>query len=391
MLIKRHIQTELEQCLRESPVVAITGPRQAGKTTLAKMACPQHPYVSFEDPLVRNAFHADPRGFLENYRAAAIFDEAQHVPELFSFLQGLVDAEPGAGRFVLTGSQHFGLSARISQSLAGRVAVLELLPFSAAELADAGRLGVPLNQALWTGAYPPVHDRVLRPARWYADYVTTYVQRDVRQVTQVHDLDRFTRFLRLCAGCVAQLFNASRLGADLGADRKTVNQWLSVLQAGYVVATVPPFSRNVRRRVVKAPKLFFYDCGLVCHLLGIHDPEQLDTHPLRGAIFENWVFAELAKAMRNTGRRTELCFWRTHGGQEVDFLFEVAGRLFGVEAKAGMTVRPGALTSLRHTLAQWPELKPQAVVVHGGDEESSLLDCRLLPWRRIGQLVPPPK
>lgn len=301
----------------------------------------------------------------------------------------MVDARPTPGRFIITGSQHFGLSARITQSLAGRVALLELLPFSAAELESAGRLDADLDTVLFTGAFPPVHDRNLRPARWFSDYVATYIQRDVRQLTQVHNLDTFTRFLRLCAGSVGQLFNAARIAVDCGVDPKTIRNWLSVLQAGYVAVLVPPYHTNIRKRIVKTPKLYFYDTGLACHLLGIREPRQVAEHPLRGALFENWVFAEIAKLLRNRGLASEVHFWRTHAGQEVDFILEDAGTLHAVEVKSGMSVRPGLIGALTSVLSEWRAAgKTRGTVVYGGEEAGNVHGCALLPWRHIGRLLP---
>ncbi len=382
-MIARNIEKELSICLKESPAVLLTGPRQAGKTTLARSVCSGYPYFTFEDPLVRDLFHEDPRGFLERCRSEAVFDEAQHVPELFSFLQGMIDDDPRPGRFVITGSQQFGLTESITQSLAGRVSILELLPFSVDELIPADWLEDSLDDVLWKGAYPPVFDRSLRPAKWYADYVTTYVQRDVRQVSQIQNLDQFTRFLRLCAGHVGQLFNASKIGSNCGVDQKTARKWLSVLQAGYIATFLPPYHTNFRKRTIKTPKLYFYDTGLVCHLLGIHDSAQLATHPLRGALFENWVFAEFVKAFRNRGSSGEFWFWRTHGGQEVDFLFEQDGVVTGVEVKAGMSVRPTMLHSLNNTLDQWPHGNKRKVVLYGGVDRMALSGCDIVPWRQI--------
>jgi predicted AAA+ superfamily ATPase len=385
-MIPRAIQAEFEVCRREAPVVAVTGPRQSGKTTLARTSCPNRPYVSFEDPLVRERFREDPKGLLHDCRDGAVFDEAQRVPELFSFLQGMVDERPEPGRFVVTGSQNFGLVEQITQSLAGRVALLELLPFAAAELESGGWLGADLDTALFAGGFPPVFDRGLRPGRWYADYVATYLERDVRQITQVHDLGTFTRFLRLCAGSVGQLFNASRIGADCGVDHKTIRKWVSVLEASYVGFLVPPYHANVRKRVIKTPKLYLCDTGLACHLLGIQEPAQLAAHPLRGALFENWVFAEILKHLRNRGSRQPVYFWRTHGGQEVDFLVEDAGGLIGVEVKSGMSVRPEAGRLLTDVLQEWDGRPRRGTIVYGGAETATLAGCRLLPWRSVGRL-----
>ena len=388
-MIQRDMQYELSACAGEYPVVTVTGPRQAGKTTLARAAFPDHRYASFEQPLTRGQFHDDPVGFLQRHAAGAVFDEVQNVPELLSYLQQEVDENPQPGRFILTGSQHFALSEKISQSLAGRTAVLELLPFSIAELKRGQFLAPQLDHVLWQGAYPPVHDRQLRPRRWYSGYMATYIDRDVRQLSAVQDLETFHRFMRLAAGNVGQLFNSSRLAADCGIDHKTVRRWLNILQASYVAHLLPPYYDNFRKRVIKSPKLYFYDTGLVCHLLGINEPGQLETHPLRGAIFENWVFTELAKTSANQGLLTRFYFWRTHGGQEVDFIIEGAGDITGMEVKAGMTARPGAAQSLLNALENWGGENTNAVVLFGGDEGYTSRGCRFVPWRAINELFQP--
>lgn len=385
-MIRREIQRELLECSREYPVVCITGPRQSGKTTLARKAFPKHPYVSFEDPIGRSYFIEDPQGFLKTYRDGAVFDEVQHVPDLFSHLQGMVDEDPTPGRFVLTGSQHFGMTERITQSLAGRSAILELLPFSLDELRRGRFLADDLNGVLWNGCYPPVHDRGLKPDRWYRNYVSTYVQRDVRQISQVHDLDVFTRFMRLCAGSVGQLLNSNRLGTELGVDHKTVRKWISVLQASYILQLLPPYHRNFRKRVVKTPKLCFFDTGLACHLLGIQKPDQLSEHPLRGALFENWVFGEIAKGLLNRGEPAQFYFWRTQGGQEIDFVVESGNTVQAIEAKSGMTVKPDAASTIERTVEHWRGTPVRASVVYGGERTANVRECRILPWKCIGRL-----
>ncbi len=383
MMIERDIKKELLLCAREYPVVTVTGPRQSGKTTLARAVFPDHGYVSFEQPVMREQFRSDPLGFLKRYRDAAVFDEVQNVPRLTSYLQQEVDDRPRPGRFILTGSQHFALSERVSQSLAGRTAVLELLPFSISELRRAGTLAAELEDVMWQGAYPPVHDRKLRPRRWYADYMATYIDRDVRKLSAVHDLETFHRFMRLAAGNVGQLVNTSRLGSDCGVDHKTVRKWLDILQASYIAHLLPPFYRNFRKRVVKTPKLYFYDTGLVCHLLGINEPGQLETHPLKGAVLENWVFSELSKLLLNRGEAGRMYFWRTHGGQEVDFIIERGPAVTGIEVKAGMTPRPALAASLKNALENWPEPQRKAVLVYGGDSRLESSDCLFLPWTQV--------
>jgi hypothetical protein len=389
-MIDRDIQTELTKSRKEYPVICITGPRQSGKTTLARAAFPELPYVSFEEPVTRDVFTEDPKGFLSRYTDGAVFDEVQHVPELPSYLQLMVDARPKAGRFVLTGSQHFGLVEKISQSLAGRTAVLVLLPFSADELQRGDWLSSQLNQVLWAGAYPPIHDRALRPDRWYANYLATYIQRDVRQITQVQNLAVFTRLVRLCAGSTGQLINTNRLGTECGVDHKTVRRWLGVLEASYVIGLLPPYHRNFRKRVVKTPKLYFYDTGLACHLLGIETADQLDTHPLRGALFESWVYSELTKAITNQGESSGLYFWRTHGGQEIDFLLERSGTILAIEAKAGMTVDTRAARTLGAAVQTWGDLKVNQFIVFGGNDAMKIHGCVLLPWRKAAEIIKSP-
>ena len=385
-MIKRELEEEFQKCLHEYPAVLLTGPRQAGKTTLAKAICGDKQYFSFEDPLLRIQFQEDPRQFLVNCSEGAVFDEAQHVPELFSYLQGIIDETSDCGRFVITGSQQFGLMEKVTQSLAGRIAVLELLPFSTTELKSAGQLSPSIDEALWTGAYPPIYDRQLRPDRWYSNYVTTYVQRDVRQVSQIHNLDQFARFMQLCAANVGQLFNASRIASDCSLSQKTVNNWLSILKAGFIATTVTPYHTNYRKRLVKTPKLYFFDTGLVCHLLGISNISQLASHPLRGAIFENWVFTELSKYIRHRQPLGQLYFWRTVGGQEVDFLLESGGRTLGIEVKSGMSILPKSLRSLQNAMALWPTQQSQKAVIYGGSDRLHFSGCDIIPWNQVLQL-----
>lgn len=386
IMIPREIRHELARSCREYPVVCITGPRQSGKTTLAKAAFADRPYVSFEEPVTRDFFNEDPKGFLNRYAGGAVFDEVQNVPQIFSYLQVAIDAKPDPGRFILTGSEHFGLTEKIVQSLAGRSAILELLPFSLRELEAGGWLPHDLNLALWNGAYPPVHDRSLRPDRWCGNYLATYIQRDVRQISQIHNLDTFTRFMRLCAGCCSQLVNTNRLATECGVDHKTIQRWLTVLRASYVVGLLPPYYRNFRKRIIKTPKLFFYDSGLACHLLGIQTPEQLDFHPFRGAMVENWVHSEIVKALLNRGHSPALFFWRTHGGQEVDFILEDINAVHVIEVKSGMTVAPAGIRSLENVSQLWDRHEVFKWIIYGGKETVRIRDCTLLPWEKLDEI-----
>lgn len=369
------------------PVVAVTGPRQSGKSTLCRLAFPDKPYVSFERLDVREFAQDDPRAFLEQYADGAVLDEIQRVPDLFSYLQVDVDECPEPGRFVLTGSQHFGLTEEISQSLAGRIALLNLLPPSLDELRRFETSPSGLWETLFQGAYPRIHDLGLEPTQWLGDYVSTYVQRDVRQVRNVTDLDAFSRFLRLVAGRTSCEVHRAKLGADAGVASGTVRSWLSVLAASFVVFTLPAWHRNVRKQAVKAPKVHFFDSGLVCYLLGVTEPDQLRVHPLRGAVFESWVASEVYKARVHAGREPRLFHLRDAKGLEVDLVLDQGVRAVGVEAKSGKTVNREffkGLRGLRRAVeAMQPDLTLETRLVYGGDAGQRRTDTHVVPWGGI--------
>ena len=302
-VIDRNLAGPLLDRMRHYPVVTVTGPRQSGKTTLCRTVCSDRPYVSLEGMDMRTYALEDPRGFLREYRDGAVIDEVQRAPDLPSYLQEVVDQEPEPGRFVLTGSQHFGLSEAVNQSLAGRTGVLHLLPPGLDELARFGGPERGLLEVMWTGAYPRIHDRGIPPDIWLRDYFATYVERDVRSLRNVTNLEAFSAFVRMAAGRTATEVSLSAIAGDVGVRHNTVRAWMSVLEASFLVFRLPAYRRNVRKRQIKAPKLHFLDSGLVCHLLGIRSPEELRHHPLRGQVFESWVAAEVFKA-------------RTHRGEE---------------------------------------------------------------------------
>lgn len=376
-MIPRDLARPLRQAAASYPVVTLTGPRQSGKTTLCRAAFPRLRYVSLEPPDVRAHARADPRSFLADLEGGAILDEVQHAPDLVSYLQAEVDARPEPGRFILTGSEHFSLTGRIAQSLAGRTAVLHLLPPSLGELRRFPSPPSTLWEVLFAGAYPRIHDRGIPPSRWLGDYVATYVERDVRAVLDIGNLAAFTTFLGLCAGATAQEVNLSRLGADAGVTHNTARAWLSVLEASFLVFRSPPWLRNARKRLVKAPKLHFLDAGLCCYLLGIREPDQLRTHPLRGAIFESWVASEIFKVRAHAGLPPRIAHRREVRGAEIDIVVDRGARgPLWVEAKSGATVAEDwflALTAVRG----------ERRIVHGGDRAERRGDVRVVPWSRI--------
>ena len=346
-MITRDISEELVRCASEYPVVTILGPRQSGKTTLARMTFPDKPYFSLEDPDIRMAAEADPRGFLDQMGDDGILDEVQRLPALLSYIQGMVDRTKKRGRFILTGSHQPQLHEAISQSLAGRTAILTLWPFSLHELHHYEPVRDPFR-LICRGCFPRIHDEGLEPRRFFNSYLQTYVERDVRALIQLRDLSLFQKFLTLLAGRVGQVVNLASLGNDVGVSGTTIGNWLSVLKASYVVFELPPFFENVQKRVIKSPKLYFTDTGLAAFLLGIHTEEQTARDPLRGNLYENFIIAEIVKGALNKGIRPEIYFFRDSHGNEVDLLIREKGVLTPVEIKSAGTFSPDFTRGLEH-------------------------------------------
>ncbi len=369
MFIPRVAAATASRLERGFPVVWLTGPRQSGKTTLAQHLRPDLPYVSLEQPDEREFAASDPRGFLARFPDGAILDEIQAAPELPSWIQGIVDASGQMGQFVLTGSQQPAIAQSIGQSLAGRVGRVELLPLSGAELIAADAMPDSLDDVMLMGGYPTLFDRDVAPADWFGNYVATYVERDVRQLAAIRDLDTFSRFLRMCAARSGQIMNMSALGSDVGVSSVTVKEWLSILRATYIIDFVEPYYANLTTRLTKQPKLVFVDVGLMAYLLGIRDASQIAGHPLRGALFETWGVTEVLKAWRNAGIDTRLTYLRDKQGAEIDVVFEDAGKFAAVEFKSGATVasdwgKPLSMWQQRMSNVTWA----QPSVVYGGDE-----------------------
>ena len=396
-MIKRTLARKLKDAATQFPVVTVTGPRQSGKTTLVKAVFGSYDYLSLEPPDQRDFAVEDPRGFLGQFDGPVILDEVQRVPDLFSYIQVLVDEHRDwTGRFILTGSHNFLLLQGLSQSLAGRCAVLHLLPFSLAEL--MGRPPVSLDtlgrtiprdpqpprtglmETLFTGFYPRIHDKRLPPRDWLAGYYQTYVERDVRSVLNVGDIETFGRFMRLCAGRCGQLLNLSGLGSDCGVSHVTVKRWLSVLEASFIVALLRPHHRNFGKRLIKSPKLYFLDTGLLCYLLQIHGPEELFHRAERGAIFESFVVSEFYKNFMHRGEQPRLHFWRDAAGHEIDTVIDMGAELIPVEIKSAQTVA----SDFFDNLAYWRKLtgddKAPSALVYGGDQASKRSGASVYPW-----------
>ena len=388
-MIPRRAAVFLARMARGFPVIAITGPRQAGKSTLARQAFPRHPYLTLEDPDTRRLALADPRRFLARFPDGAVLDEVQRAPEILSYLQGRVDASQRMGEFVVTGSQQFGLMDGITQSLAGRVGMLQLLPLSQPELRAAGQVVAAahptLEARLWRGGYPALHatGREVPAPAWFASYVATYLERDVRQLLNVASLALFQRFLLMCAARSGQLLNLNSLAADCGISQPTARQWLTVLQASYVVTLLAPYHRNFGKRLVKTPKLYFVDTGLLCHLLRIEDEVALQTHAMRGAIFETWVVSEVVKHRWNQGLAADLYFWRDNHGLELDLVYEDAGRLQAVEIKSGTTFAMDWLAAPKKWKTLVGDQMAQPIVLYGGADSFDMGDARVVSWREL--------
>ena len=384
-MIEREITGRLTALFRQYPFVTVTGPRQSGKTTLCRAAFPDLEYANLEAPDVRDFAESDPRGFLAQFSGAAILDEIQYVPELLSYLQVLADERGRSGQFVLTGSEQFQLSDSISQSLAGRTALLRLLPFSLSERRMTGASDA-VDDILFSGFYPRIHDRGLDPRQSLRDYFETYVERDVRRIGEIRNLSSFRLFVRLCAGRVGQLLNLSSMGSDAGVSHTTARAWLTILERSYIAFQLRPFHANIRKRLTKSPKLYFYDVGLASYLIGIERAGQLATHPLRGSLFENAVVAEALKYRFNQGHDSNLSFFRDSRGLECDLFYETSDGIYAIEIKSGSTITSEYFRSLDRVADLVPSVSLKAVA-YGGITRQSRADCEVVPLADLSGLL----
>ena len=384
-MIAREITSRLKAAFEQYPFVTVTGPRQSGKTTLCQQAFPDLKYVNLEAPDQREFAESDPRGFLAQWGEGVVVDEIQHVPKLLSYLQVLADEKGGNGLFVLTGSEQFRLSDAINQSLAGRTALLRLLPFS---LRERRRIGASdeVDEIIFSGCYPRILDQGLDPPQALGDYFETYVERDVRRLGAIRNLSAFRLFVRLCAGRVGQLVNLSSLGSDAGVSHTTAREWLTVLEASYIVFQLQPFHANIRKRLVKSPKLYFHDVGLASYLLGIESPEQVATHPLRGALFENVVVTEALKHRFNRAQHPNLSFFRDSTGLECDLFYETGHGISAIEAKSGSTVASDYFTAINRVGELVPAISAKTVV-YGGTARQTRSDCEIVPLAELAGLL----
>jgi len=385
-MIQRDAQIKLESLAKSFKAIAVIGPRQSGKTTLVKSTFPNKPYISLENPDTRKFALEDPRGFLQSLSNGAILDEVQRTPELFSYLQEMLDNSSEKGLFILTGSNNFLLQENISQSLAGRVAYLNLLPFSVSELASANLVPETDEELLFKGFYPPIYDQEISPLDWIPNYIRTYIERDVRQIKNVTDLLIFEKFMRVLAGRTGQELNFTAIGNEVGIDLKTIQSWIGILESSFIIYLLKPHFQNFNKTIVKRPKIYFYDTGLVCSFLRISDSIQLESHPLKGAIFETMVVIEMVKKFTNRALAVNLYYWRDKTGHEVDVIIDNAGKLIPIEIKSSKTINTDYFKNLKY----WNNLSKlnQSILIYSGDQEQQRSDGTLITnWKNINRLV----
>jgi len=384
-VIKRDAEKKLKELAAGFPAVAVIGPRQSGKTTLVSAVFPDKPYVLLEDPDTRAFAEEDPRSFLAQYeKTGAIFDEVQRAPLIFSYLQGMLDRLNRPGQFILTGSQNFFLMESITQTLAGRVGIVHLLPLSMLELEREGKMQGRYEEYLHAGFYPRLYSSDIRPADFYSSYIQTYIERDLRQLKQVQNLSAFQAFMKMCAYRCGQVINYSSLAQDCGITHTTAKEWLSLLETSSIIVLIRPHHKNFNKRLVKMPKLIFTDPGLAAHLAGIRSADEMVYHPLKGGLFESLIITELLKHRFNKGRENNLYFWRENHGHKIDCLIESGGRdLVPVEMKSGRTVNDDYFANVSYWNALSKNTPDRSFVVYGGDDSQQRKAGRLVSWKNL--------
>jgi len=387
-MLKRILSKKLKYLALRFPVVSVMGPRQSGKTVLVKSVFPDKEYVNLEDLDTREFALNDPRGFLATYNKGVIIDEAQRAPALFSYIQAVVDRSHKAGRFILTGSQNILLQENISQTLAGRIAILKLLPFSLDELKNTRYEPDNAEEYIFTGSYPRIYDKRIKPHDWYPNYIQTYVEKDVRLIKNISDLNTFQKFIKLCAGRVGQVLNLLSLGNDCGISHNTAKAWISILESTYIVFLLRPYHKNFNKRLIKMPKLYFYDTGLACSLLGIQNKQQLSTHYSAGSIFESFVLSEIVKYRLNKGLEPYCYYWRDRTGNEVDCIIENGKSLVSVEIKFSKTITDDFFNGLRY----WSKIagktkRSQSCLIYNGKEHQQRSLVEVIGWNNISSIL----
>lgn len=385
-MIEREISNIAKELFKLYPILAITGPRQSGKTTLVKNLFPKMDYVSLEDIDQRSLAQTDPRGFLSNFPNGAILDEIQRVPDLFSYLQSLVDQTNAPSQFVILGSQNFLLMESISQSLAGRVGLLKLLPLSQGEIKKASLMSNSSEQTMIKGSYPAIYSQNIPSSFFYSNYLATYIERDVRNLKNIGKLDLFTRFVQLCAGRVGQPINYASLASDTGISLNTAKSWIAVLQSSYIVFTLPPYYKNFNKRLIKMPKLYFYDTGLLAYLLRIQNAEQLKTHYAIGHIFENYIISEVLKYKYNRADNADMYFWKDNKAKDIDLLMETSKGIIPIEIKAAKTYNTSAFSNISY-YQKISETKNTGYVINQTEKSQKSSFGNFISWRTLGELL----
>jgi len=385
-MIKRAISEKLKYLASKFPVVSIVGPRQSGKTTLVKSVFPEMHYASLEDLDLREFAIKDPRGFLATYKKGVIIDEIQRAPQLFSYIQTAVDKINKNKLFILTGSQNFLVQENISQSLAGRTAILKLLPFSVSELKNTSHKLRAVEDYLFKGFYPRLYDKKISPMDWYPNYIQAYIERDVRMIKNISNLNVFQKFVKLCAGRAGQILNLSSLGNDCGVTHNTAKAWISILEASYIIFLLKPYYKNFNKRLVKMPKLYFYDTGLICSLLDIHNKRQLETHYLKGGLFESFVISEIMKYQLNKGLEPRCYYWRDKTGKEIDCIAETSDSLLQIEIKSSKTIAGDFFDNFKYWTKLVRQERRKSYLIYSGDENQKRSLAEVIGWRDIDSI-----